>query len=171
FIFAHFINPHSPYVFTKDGGVPTYRGDENDLDIPRRDKYVNQVEYVNQTIGHLVADIKANATKPPIIIIQADEGPYPMKQPSAWQTASADTLQLKFGSLAAYYLPDASPEESANVTSSVNIFRFVFNRYFGTSMPYLPDCSFVFNNTDRPFKFYAITSEFHPEDPECQRYN
>ncbi len=168
FVFAHLLNPHPPYVFTSSGDPVPYFPDENNAGAPRRDKYINQMEYANKTLTDLIATIKTNAAKPPIIIIQSDEGPYPIEPTPPWQKAPEETLQLKFGTLAAYDLPGATPEQASQVSSPVNIFRFVFNQYFGAKLSYLPDCSYVFNNADQPYHFYDITAKLHTADEKCQ---
>ena len=166
FVFAHLLMPHPPYVFTENGEPAKYNGDDSDVDIKREEKYVNQLKYTNKTIEDLVRTIKQKSDKPPIIVIQADEGPYTIEPVPKWQEASEDQLKLKFGTLATYYLPDSTEEEVAQIGSNVNIFRYVFNKYFGASMPMLPDCSFVYNN-DRPFDFYNVTDKLHEASPEC----
>jgi hypothetical protein len=170
-VFAHFLNTHPPYVFNADGSMPPYDINDTNAGVPRVDKYINQLKFANASTKNLLSTIQQNSKNKPIIIIQADEGPYPLGFPSKWQTAPADTLKLKFGVLSAYELPGASSEELSNVNSSVNIFRFVFNKYFNTEFKYLPDCSYVYNPEDnKPFMFYNITSKLHPADTDCEKY-
>jgi hypothetical protein len=126
-----------------------------------------------------IQDIRRSSSVEPIIIIQSDEGPYPPAFADynngeaslyPWTKASRETLQRKYGVLAAYYLPDVPAEQTAELNSSVNTFRFVFNHYFGASLPYLPDCALLYEGT-KPFAFYDVTAKIHgTEAPACSRY-
>jgi hypothetical protein len=181
FVFAHILSPHPPYVFLPNGSTPNYSVDDNDNGAPRELKYINQIKFLNAQLEMMVKKIKAASAVQPVIIIQADEGPYPPefadfdakesgKYP--WDKASSNILEHKFGILAAYYLPDVAEEQKTQLNSSVNAFRFVFNHYFtGASMPYLPDCSFVFDG-DRPFDFWDATARLNggTENPACSSY-
>lgn len=160
FVFGHFLNAHPPYSFMPDGSAPPYSGNDNSDGAPRSVKYIDQLQYANTTALDLIRTIKAQSKVPPIIIIQSDEGPYPLPLPADWTTVPAYTLQLKTGILAAYYLPDTSSEQIAPITSSVNAFRFVFNHYFGAQLPYLPDCTYIYNDK-KPFTFYNVTAQLH----------
>jgi hypothetical protein len=165
FVFAHLLMPHPPYVFTSTGDFPSYDIQDNDNDVPRSVKYVNQLEYGNTVFRAMLSSILKNSSTPPIIIIQADEGPWPVQEVKDWRTVSDDILQLKTETLAAYYLPDA--DDSSAITSNVNVFRYVFNHYFGANLDYLPDCTYVYNS-DQPFDFVDVTAKLHWEDERCK---
>ena len=168
FVFAHFLNAHPPYVFNPDGSQPTYSGSENNDGASRKVKYVNQLKYVNSTALELIDTIQKQSKTPPIIIIQADEGPYPLESPNDWKEVPTDTLKLKFSILAAYALPGVDSGEAGKIGSSVNAFRFVFNNYFGTKLDYLPDCSYIYNSA-MPFTYYSVTAKLHgQENPNCK---
>jgi len=170
FVFAHFLNAHPPYVFNSDGTTPPYNKDDNNTGVPRSVKYTNMVKFANSSTEDLIKTIQANSKTPPIIIIQADEGPYPLADPAQWQNASADTLKLKFGTMAAYALPGMQTQQIAKIDSSVNIFRAIFNNYFGANFKYLPDCSYVFNPGGKPFVYYDITSKLHKTNTDCEKF-
>lgn len=170
FVFAHFLNAHPPYTFRPDGSEETVLTGDDDRGAPRRQKYVRQLQYANRSAEDLITDILSHATTPPVIIIQADEGPYPLDyRQNGWDKADATTVRTKFSTLAAYYLPGTTAQQAAAANSSVNVFRFVFNRYFNRQLPYLPDCSYLFNK-DRPFQFFDITATLHPADARCKEY-
>jgi hypothetical protein len=169
FVFAHFLNAHPPYVFNSDGSFPGYDTGDNNNTLSRTTKYVNQLKYANSSTQDLIKAIQGNSKLAPIIIIQADEGPYPLTPISQWQKAPAGTLKLKFGTLGAYALPGVKTEDVAKIDSSVNIFRFVFNNYFGTNFKYLPDCSYVFNPGGKPFTYYDVTAKLHSENKACEK--
>lgn len=177
FVFAHILSPHPQFVFTPDGGQPSYDVDDNDRGAPRQLKYTNQLQYLNERVKETILEIKSRSQVQPVIILQADEGPYPPAFADydqgengyyPWSKASSAQLKEKYGILAAYYLPDTSAEEQSKLNSSVNTFRFVFNTYFGASLPYLPDCSFLYEG-GRPFVFSDVTAKLRgTADDRCQ---
>jgi hypothetical protein len=170
-VFAHFLNTHPPYAFNADGSPTNYDVNDNNTGASRSDKYINQLKFANSSTQELIKTIQQKSKTAPVILIQADEGPYPLSDQTKWQKAPDDTLKLKFGILAAYNLPGVSPEKANQIGSSVNIFRFVFNNYFDTKFKYLPDCSYVYNPEDnKPFVFYDITKKLHPANNSCENY-
>ena len=75
-------------------------------------------------------------------------------------TKWSDTdLQMKYGVLAAYDIPAADKNAFAVGGNSVNIFRLVLNTYFGTNLPYLPECSYAYvNGRAQAFSYTDITA-------------
>ena len=98
----------------------------------------------------------------PIIILQADEGPYPPRYARDtvtfdWATATPAELEVKYGILDAMLLPGVDPGAVYPTISSVNTFRLVFDRYFGADLPLLPDRSFTSRGKLRPYDLTDIT--------------
>lgn len=158
YTFAHFLVPHPPYVFDSDGTTPS--GDES-RNRTENEKYLAQLEFTNgrvlQAIDHL---LDAPAGQEPIIILQADEGPWPPgftddQAHFDWLSASDTDIQQKYGILNALYLP--GPEgQSAGVydrLSPVNEFRVVFDAYFGADLPLLPDTVYLSPDYARMYDF------------------
>ena len=157
FVLLHVLVPHPPYVFNADGRYVTLEAES------RRslaENYRNQIVAANTMIKHMVDRIlKASAT-PPVIIVQGDEGPYPEGTDHAaydWRQATAEQLRERSGVLNAYYLPDANPQFLHSGISPVNSFRIVFNTYFGTNLPLLPDRTFRHVSDFRPYALDDIT--------------
>jgi hypothetical protein len=157
FVFLHLLVPHQPYVFDRDGSyVPI------DVENHRsRDRnYANQVLAANRMIRHLVDGILERSPAPPVIIVQGDEGPYPEgteRDGYEWRKASVDILQQRAGILNAYLLPNAPGVRLYPEISPVNSFRVVFNTYFGTALPLLPDRTFRHASDQAPYAFDDIT--------------
>jgi len=138
FVFAHIDIPHHPFIFMPDGSINPDRRYYPNIYMPEIDLekkgYINQVQFVNSQILSIVDQILATSKTPPIIIVQGDHG-------------------LEIGErnliLNAIYLPDAGRQDLYSSISPVNTFRVVFNNYFGTNLPLLPDESFFSNYEDK----------------------
>ena len=160
FVFAHLLLPHPPYVFARDGAFVT---DEVEAARSNRDGYAAQLVYLQTRINGLVDRLLARPEAGrPIIILQADEGPYPLAYARDtvgydWATATSDELEIKFGILDAMYLPGTGAPELPPTMSSVNTFRLIFDRYFGAGLPLLPDRSFTSAGKFRPYDLTDIT--------------
>ena len=160
FVFSHILLPHPPYVFARDGSFVT---DEMEADRPRRQNYGDQLAYLQTRIEALVDKLldRPEAERP-IIIMQADEGPYPPAYSANtatydWSSATSDELEIKFGIFNAMYLPGEPPPDLSPTLSSVNTFRVVFDRYFDAGLPLLPDRSFTSASKFRPYDMTEIT--------------
>jgi hypothetical protein len=148
FVFAHFLVPHPPYVFNADGSAPNA---EQAAARAPREAYLEQLRWTNTRILDLLdVLLDAHAGEEPIIVLQADEGPYPPRYEAnqdgfPWLEATAAEVQEKFAILNALFLPGGDPEEMgfSDRTSPVNTFRLVFNAYFGTDMPLLEDRTYL----------------------------
>jgi hypothetical protein len=133
FSYIHVISPHPPFVFDPQGN-PTYPSDfwnaqrQYPPDLYQKG-YVNQAQYLNKNMLEAIDTIVANSDTPPIIIIQGDHGPW--LQPTS----------KRFWNLTAIYFPDHKDKLYSTI-SPVNIFRLVFNTYFGGSYDILEDVSY-----------------------------
>jgi hypothetical protein len=157
FVFLHLLVPHQPYVFDRDGSfVPI----EVENRRHRSENYANQVHAANLMIRRLVDGILERSPEPPVIIVQGDEGPYPPgteEDGYEWRNASLDILQERAGILNAYLLPGGGTARLYPEITPVNSFRVVFNTYFGTNLPLLPDRTFRHASDSRPYAFDDIT--------------
>jgi hypothetical protein len=161
FVFAHFLVPHPPYTFDRDGSQPT---SEERAARSEEEEYVRQLEWTNDRILETIdALLDVDSGEEPVIIIQADEGPFPGRyqadQPSFdWLTATEDEVARKMGILNAYRLPIGDPAKAglyASITP-VNSFRVVFNTVFGASLPLLPDRYYLYPSDMRQYEFVEI---------------
>jgi hypothetical protein len=157
FVFAHILVPHDPYVFSPDGHCLSF---EQAMQRTEREGYVEQVRYANSLIKDFVSALLAKEEAEPIIIIQADEGPFPARYRSgnlSWHEATVDELKIKTGILNAYYFPDGDYRDLDQHVTPVNTFRILFNKYFGTKLERLPDQVFAFPDILKIYEFYDIT--------------
>ena len=161
FVFSHFLVPHPPYVFDVDGSMPT---EEESAARSVDEQYLLQLEWTGRRIIELVDTmLEAPAAEQPIIIVQADEGPFPDAYGAdelsfRWDRATDAELQEKFGILNAYHIPGVDPEAAglSPAVSPVNSFRVVFNAYFGTDLPLLPDEIYIFDQQSNLYDLHTI---------------
>jgi hypothetical protein len=157
FVFAHILVPHDPYAFSPDGRCLSF---EEAMKRAEPDGYAEQVRYANSLIKDFVTALLAKDGAKPIVIIQADEGPFPTRYRDgnrSWREATVDELKAKTGILNAYYFSDGDYRDLDRQVTPVNTFRIVFNKYLGTRFKRLPDRVYAFPDTDRIYDFYDIT--------------
>jgi Sulfatase len=155
YVFAHILVPHGPYVFTPDGGC---------LDRPAADArgelqgYVDQVSYADAIIKDVLAALQAPERPEPVILIQADEGPFP-RRPNAipWQDATVEELRIKTGIIAAYHFPGGDYRALRQDITPVNSYRAIFNTVFGTEFAMLPDRIYAFPSDWEIYEFHDVT--------------
>lgn len=158
YVFAHILVPHPPYVFDTDGTEPT--ADET-AGRSEDEQMLRQLEWAN---GRVLAAIDrltdVPADQQPVIVLQADEGPWPDRfwddqREFPWLEATPDEIQEKFGILNAIRTPGVEPASLGfgARSSPVNTFRMLFNGYFGTDLPLLPDTTYLSPNYARMYDF------------------
>jgi hypothetical protein len=158
FVFAHFLVPHGPYVFNRDG---TFRDPDTAETRDEVENFSEQVQWVDGRIRTLV-DGLLNAyppDQPPVIVIQGDEGPYPARtQPHSfdWRTATDTELSDKMRILNAIYAPACQDRFYASMTP-VNTFRILLNGYFATRLDMLPDRSYAYRDLAHLYDFTDVT--------------
>ena len=168
FVVAHILLPHPPYVFDSNGSYPSAAEQEGRTE---GQSYAVQMTYLNAQVRSIVTGLLARpADQQPIVVIQADEGPYPDRYQADevhfnWSTATTDELEAKYGILDAFYLPGAAvagtPEPYATMTSW-NTFPIVLDRYFGANFPLLPDRSFTSSSYTRPYDITDVSTRLPP---------
>jgi hypothetical protein len=160
FVLAHFLLPHDPYVFDRDGGyIPTGRIRQQAEEV----SYIDQLVYTNRMLKKTIDLILSKSETPPVILLQADEGPYPRRflqqdKNFDWGEATDAEIDQKMKILNAFYLPGVDRGDLYPSISPVNTFRLIFNLYFKTNLPMLPDESFVYRKYRHPYDLMNITS-------------
>jgi hypothetical protein len=133
FVFMHIISPHPPFVFAADGSkvVPSDFIDQNGN--YTQDKYQqgyrDALPFEDQQLEKTISTLISKSTRPLVIVLQADTGP--------WFTSGPDQFTI----LNAYYMPGHTDQLYQGI-SPVNSFRVVLNSYFGANMPLLADQSY-----------------------------
>ena len=171
FAFAHILCPHPPIIFGENGEDVGHDHDIFMLYNPRingrlekpdgfRRGYRDQAAYITRRIRETIDRILAESSDPPIIIVQADHG---SELNLDTESACNTDLHERMSILNAYYFPGGRYEGLYDSISPVNSFRVVFNTFFGTHLPLLPDRSFFSTWTD-PYRFIDVTDEVRADE-------
>jgi hypothetical protein len=167
FVFAHIIAPHPPFVFGRQGEEIgsgsrfTLMDGEQIIDegtLTREEyaaRYRDQLTFINSRVREAVEAILSDASRPAVIILQADHGPALLLD---WESAENTNLWERFSILNAYYLSGGDGAQLYDSITPVNTFRVIFNHYFGTDLELLEDQSY-FSTYDRPWAFTNVTEQ------------
>ncbi len=144
FTYAHFLVPHPPYAFARDGASQT---ELNRATRPEKELYIDQLVSTNRLVLKAIDGILDSSANKPIIILQADEGPYLM---AGDESLSPDEKRAKrLGILNAIFIPDeAIRQRLPKPLMPVNAFRFLFKEYFGAPIELLPDRAFFWEKPE-----------------------
>lgn len=164
FVLFHTLAPHDPYVFGPNGERSKFpdRSDTGHSTKEGMKYYVKQLEFVNKKLLETTDQILAHSPKPPIIIIQADEGFEVL--PEVFGEKVAQDMRVK--GLSAFNMPGKDQSSLPQNLNSVNSFRFLFDQYFGTKFGMLQNVSYP--EADQPYVFEAMHVEGDaapPDDP------
>ena len=160
YVFAHLVTTHPPYVHNADG---SYTGRAQVARLGDIESYRRQLTYANSRMLAFVDRVLADDPDA-IIILQADEGPFPARYEEEewgfkWRTATDAELEEKFGILFAMRVPDAdlAAEGFHDEITPINTFRMLFNARFGTDLELLPDRTWAHEDLYRFYDFFEIT--------------
>ncbi len=169
FVFAHLLNPHPPFVFDQVGNTrvvdtPYDMADGSDWyelnKLPSqkyREQYLGQLKFLNSKLIGAIDDILAKATRPTIIILQADHGPGSMLD---WGSIERTNVVERMGILNAFYFPNQDYRLLHDRISPVNTFRVLFTQYFAEDLPLLDDRNY-FSIWDEPYKLHDVTERIN----------
>lgn len=157
-VHLHLLAPHPPATFDANGqpvdGQKYFTLNPN-LTQKRefgRKAYVDEVKYLNQRILEILRSIKASSTRPFVLIVQGDHGTF------GFGTGDEnDRTKI----LNVYYFSDGNYSLLYPGISPINTFRIVFNQYFGSNLPLLPDKTY-FSGYDASFDFNELAENYPP---------
>lgn len=171
FHFAHFLVPHPPFVTHESGRC---MDTQEALSRTRAENYSGQLAYTNREILKMVDALLAAPGPRPVIILQADEGPWPEQFAGNevtqlgrdvsnvdWQKVPAETLREKMAILTAIYAPQIPAGEINSRLSPVNIFREVLKAYFNVPIERLPDIHKVYLDSNNLYSFKDVTAALY----------
>ena len=134
FVFSHFLCPHRPFVFKRDGSLRLSYNISNLA-------YIEQLYYFDKQVIKIIDFILDKSELKPIIILQADHGSHGNLFVPRIRSKfiEKDIKMLQHSMFSAYYLPDFDESKLYDSISPVNNFRVIFNNYFCTNFDILED--------------------------------
>jgi hypothetical protein len=169
FLYVHLLAPHPPFDVNRHGQVKKQEGGPRGMmdgnhftdntddrrEVYRRG-YVEKLQFTNLGILSMVQRIISEADEPTIIIIHGDHGGGLHLD----HNSPADTcLKERLSPLLAVYASDERLQRALpDDLNLANIYRLVFNTYFSTAMPLLPNRS-VFAGWKNPAEQQTIPPE------------
>ena len=129
FVYTHFIMPHYPYLFDRNGNQLSF--EESQLD-GRKDLYLGYLQYCNKRCLALIDSIFLKDKTGPIVILMSDHG-FTKYDPSAIDPS------YNFNNVINIHFPDKNYSEFPDSLSNVNLFRFILNSQFNQQLPFLKD--------------------------------
>jgi len=141
FVYAHFMMPHPPFFFNKDGTLRPKNEvlQEQKNHIYPIDKYLDNIRHTNRKIETLVSFIHQKEKGNVIIMILGDHGFRENNPPR----------DACFSNYNAVYFPAAlRPTEFPATISLVNEFRFVLNQCSSQSVPFIHDRQYFLRDAE-----------------------
>ena len=143
-LFSHIFLPHFPFLYGPDGEELRYHQNLNlywyEVEPENYIEYYNyQLDYLNQAVLDAVDEILAASEGPVVILVQSDHGDRKFIDFDEPTTAGVDA---RSAILYAIYYSDGDYESLYQSITPVNTFRLIFNHWFGTDYPLLPDKTF-----------------------------
>ncbi len=160
FVLAHFLLPHPPYIYKRDGQVVEEETVINDKVCSIKEQYLEQLIYTNTQMKEVIEQLISKSRMNPIIILASDHGPDSHLEcagEGGWMDPPDIALQERMRSFNALYLPETDTSELYKTMTFVNTFRVVFNAYFDTDYRLLDDKSY-FSNYDALYKLKDVTN-------------
>ena len=135
FVYAHFMMPHFPYYYDKEGKPMPFIKVIQFTPTSRHD-YIEYLQYCNKKVLELVDYIFSASGDPPVIILLGDHG---FRDPN-----DRKEINYEFSNLNAVYLPGKNCEQFSDDMTNVNLFRVFFNTSFNQRFPLLKDTTINF---------------------------
>jgi len=162
FVYAHVFLPHEPFVFGPSG-------ESREPNEPFRyrssltgEAYFkaqnDQLEFLNEKVVEIVDAILKESKQPPIIILQSDHGNRYNFNPHSYDNADW-IIKNSMSNFMAFYLPGKITEKPYHNMTPVNVFRIIFNNYFGATLSLLPDRNYL-SIAGRPYEFVDVSKYF-----------
>ncbi|MFT7592167.1 MAG: hypothetical protein ACI9UJ_002096, partial [bacterium] len=162
YVHGHVLAPHQPFLFDKDGNsvqpghnYNIWRPLDSTTDNSFYKKgYIDQLQFVNKKLVHLIDKIIADSKTPPIIILQGDHGSCSeLRNHHGFEN---NDFKERFSIINAYYFPDQDYRMLYDSISPVNSFKVVMNKYFDGDYELEPDRA-LYSDWDFPYRLIDVT--------------
>ncbi len=155
FVVAHFVPPHHPYLFDREGRVLRKANLSNQFEFQKRlweerDAYVDQLVFINRSIERVIDRLIRESKHPPVILLLSDHGPNIRSG-----LATDEHYRVRLANLSAVLVPGAPADLVPENVSNVNLLRIVFDHFFDAGLPLLPDRQFI-SAFGQPFDFVEV---------------
>ena len=156
FVFTHIPLPHHPYLFDRHGNVlqRVVLSDQVDRQNKlwnQKDKYLEQLLFVNRKVSEVIRVILDRSPRPPIIILQSDHGP------NLTYLSPSGLHRVRMRNFAAFFIPGNRIVMPDDITP-VNQFRIIFNAWFNANFHLLKN-RYFYSEYRQPFRFKSISVE------------
>jgi hypothetical protein len=157
FVFAHFLPPHHPYLFDRQGNVlrDAHLSDQFEFQgrlWSQREPYLAQLEFVNMRMLEAIDHLIAGSDGVPVIMVQSDHGP------SLDEYEAPERRRIRFATLSAVLLPTAQDDSLPSDMSAVNLFPYVLNRTFDAGLP-VREPRYFTSEFKYPFKLREVGAD------------
>lgn len=138
FVLLHFLIPHDPFIFGENGEVIDY---ENQYNWADKEYYLGQFKYTSKVMQELITHILEKQNKrDSIIIVLSDHGPRGgIKRDITIPTVHHHKV------FSAFYFPNEGDSMLYDDITPTNVFRVLFNQYFGSEFELLEDFDYEKN--------------------------
>jgi hypothetical protein len=155
FVLAHFVPPHHPYLFDRDGHVLRNANLSNQFEFQKklwedRQAYVDQLVFISRKVEEAIDRLIADSRRPPVILLLSDHGPNLRRG-----LRGTEFSRLRLANLSAVRLPGAPADLLPEDVANVNLLRIVLGQLFEADLPPLPDRHFI-SEYLRPFDFSEV---------------
>jgi hypothetical protein len=151
FVVFHTLLPHDPYIFGARGQSVTFPGNTDEAIHSRMAMpyYLHQLGFLEGKLLQTVDAIRARSARPPVIVIQSDEG---FETGDSFGEAAMRAIRVK--GLVALSIPGARAVAPPQPPNAVNTLRYVFNRVFATHYDMLRSASYP--EGDFPYQWHEM---------------
>jgi hypothetical protein len=144
-VHAHIMLPHGPVIFDSEGNTIFDKELHNNPN-----KYTEQLQYANSRVQQVVDTLLVQEPQP-IIIILSDHG---YRWEFDWQNPTNEHFEIPYSNFMALYFPENElRKEDYPLMTPVNVYRILFNTYFGTNYELLENKMYFRDN------YYKDTEE------------
>lgn len=161
FVLAHFVPPHHPYLFDRDGRVLRDANLSNQFEFQKqlwedRAAYVDQLVFVSQSIEAVIDQLIEQSGRSVAILLISDHGPNLRRGLSP-----AERHRVRSANLVAVRVPGGADDLIPEDVSNVNLLRIVLGSTLGADLAPLPDRYFA-SAFLRPFDFKELNAAGSP---------
>jgi hypothetical protein len=165
FVYVHIVSPHPPFVFDASGNPvePTAPYDPGDGSLFKgtndeyRYGYIQQLQFVNQSMEGVIRGILAKSATPPVILIQSDHGSGMMLD---WDSLENTCLWERSSNLNALFMPPPwRKDDFYSSITSINSFRVIFTNLFHADYPLLEDKTY-YSTWNMPYHFTEVSTQW-----------